>query len=205
MTSTSESRTLSQVPVPLAEATTANAVGVAVMWLLEFVDSLIGNRLDLFGIRSWDVGSLWTILTAPMLHLGWSHLLSNTVPLLILGVLTALGGIRRWLVVVALSMLGSGLLAWFINAPGTLTLGASGVVFGLLTYVLARGFYSRNAWQILLAVVVFGLYGGVLWGVLPTQSGVSWQGHLGGAIGGLLAAWLLHRNRHHEPALSNRR
>ena len=90
-------------------------------------------------------------------------------------------------------MVASGAFVWVLSPPGSLTLGASGVVFGWLTYLLVRGFFSRSAGQIALAVLVFVLYGGILWGVLPGTVGVSWQGHLGGAVGGALAAWWLHR------------
>ncbi len=132
------------------------------------------------------------IYTAPWLHFGWGHLAGNTVPFFVLGILVLREGVRRLLATAFAAVTSSGLVAWLVSAPGTVTAGASGLVFGWLTYLLARGVWSRDTRQIVVAVLVFLLYGGILWGVLPLQAGVSWQGHLGGAVGGILAAWWLH-------------
>ena len=94
----------------------------------------------------------------------------------------------QWLAVTLWVVVVSGATVWLISPMGSVTLGASGVVFGWLTYLIARGFYTRAPGQIALGVVVFLFYGGMLWGVLPTDSFVSWQAHLGGAVGGVLAA-----------------
>ena len=166
---------------------------LALLWLLEVVDQASGNSLDGYGIRARDDDGLWHVFTAPLLHGGWPHLMSNSLPFLVLGFLVLLSGWRSWVVVTAASVVASGAFVWVLSPPGSLTLGASGVVFGWLTYLLLRGFFSRSAGQIALAVLVFVLYGGILWGVLPGAVGVSWQGHLGGAVGGALAAWWLHR------------
>jgi membrane associated rhomboid family serine protease len=91
------------------------------------------------------------------------------------------------------SVVSSGLTAWLLTPAGTIVLGASGLIFGWLTYLLVRGVWSRRPGQVALAVVVLLVYGGLLWGVLPGAAGISWQAHLGGAAGGVLAAWLLHR------------
>lgn len=168
-------------------------VVVAALWVLEFIDGLTNNALDAFGISPRQVASLPEIFSAPFLHFGWGHLMSNTVPLFVLGTLILASGVRPFLIVTLTSILSSGILVWLISPSGTVTLGASGVIFGYLTYLLARAFYTRSWWQLAIAVVVGVLYGGVLWGVLPLTYGVSWQAHLGGAIGGLLAARLLHR------------
>ena len=106
-----------------------------------------------------------------------------------------IGGAVRAVLSTLWSVVVSGLSAWLLSAPNTITIGASGLIFGWLTYLLTRGLFARNGKQILLAVVIFVVYGGILWGVFPTQAGVSWQAHLGGAIGGVLAAWSLHRRR----------
>lgn len=165
---------------------------LAFMWALEIIDQVTRNSLDQFGIRPRDTGYLPHILSAPWLHFGWAHLISNSVPFLVLGVLNYLAGLARWLVTTASSILTSGLLVWLISPSNTLTLGASGLVFGWLTYILVRGFYTRKPVQVVIAAVVFLFYGSILLGVLPMASGVSWQAHLGGAIGGVLAAWYLH-------------
>lgn len=167
----------------------------AVLWVLEGVDTLMFHALDAFGIRSWSPEGLVGILFAPFLHLGWDHLISNTLPLVVLGfgILVGAGGVRRLVTSTSISALTSGLAAWIGSMPNTVTIGASGVVFGWFTYSVMRGFWARDWKSILVAVVVLTLYGGIIWGVLPTQAGVSWQGHLGGAIGGVIAASLLHR------------
>ncbi|MFT3889049.1 MAG: rhomboid family intramembrane serine protease [Arachnia sp.] len=165
---------------------------LAVMWGLEALDAVTLNALDSFGIQPRRVDDLPNILWAPLLHFGWAHLISNSVPFLILGVLTYLSGVGRFVATTLISTIFSGAFAWLLSAAGSITAGASGVIFGYLTYLLVRGFYTRKLGQILLAVVVFALYGTVLLGVLPGAPGISWQAHLGGAVGGVLAAWWLH-------------
>ncbi|WP_091734255.1 rhomboid family intramembrane serine protease [Nocardioides scoriae] len=169
------------------------AVLVAVLWGLEALDQLSGNRLDPYGIEPRRLDSLDHVFLAPWLHGGWSHLVSNTVPFFGLGVLVALDGWRRFALTTMVVTVVSGAAVWFLSPPGAVTLGASGLVFGWLTYVLVRGFYARSGAQVAIGVVVFLVYGGLLWGVLPSEAGVSWQAHLGGAVGGLLAARLRRR------------
>lgn len=165
---------------------------LALMWLLEGIDAVTLNSLDSFGIEPRQLSDLPNILWAPLLHYGWPHLISNSVPFLVLGVLTYLSGPVKWVVTTIISTIVSGLMAWLLAPIGSITAGASGLIFGYLTYLLVRGIFSRKIGQILLAVLIFAVYGSVLLGVFPTQVGVSWQAHLGGAIGGVLAAWLLH-------------
>ncbi|MFD0865952.1 rhomboid family intramembrane serine protease [Tessaracoccus lubricantis] len=165
---------------------------LAVMWALELLDSVTLNALDSYGIEPRQASDLPNVLWAPLLHFGWAHLISNSVPFLVLGVLTYLSGAVRWVVTTVVSTVVSGLTAWLLSGVGTITAGASGVIFGYLTYLLVRGIFTRRISQILIAVVVFALYGTVLLGVLPGVPGVSWQAHLGGAVGGVIAAYLLH-------------
>ncbi len=168
------------------------------LWVAFFVNLAAGGYFSLLlGIAPRRLDGLDGVLFGPLLHADTGHLLSNTLPLLVLGFLTLLEGIRRFLVVLACSWLASGLGVWLTGAG--LTIGASGLVFGLLAYLMVRGFYNRSWRQILLAVVIFIFYGSVLWGVLPTaMPGISWQAHLFGAAGGVVAAVLLRRRR---PAL----
>ncbi|MGO1973639.1 MAG: rhomboid family intramembrane serine protease [Propionibacteriaceae bacterium] len=166
---------------------------LALLWVLEIVDQASGNALDEFGIRAREVDGLPYVFTAPFLHFGFDHLTSNSLPFFVLGVLVLLGGLARWVWSTLITVLSSGLTAWLLTPANSIIAGASGVIFGWLTYLLARGIYSRDIKQILISVAVLIFYGGVLWGVLPGQAGVSWQGHLGGALGGVLAARLLHR------------
>jgi membrane associated rhomboid family serine protease len=163
------------------------------LWVLEFLDQLSGNELDQFGIHAQDVDGLPEILTAPFLHAGWDHLISNSLPFYVLGFLVLLSGLARWLASSLIIIAVSGMTAWLFTAPNTIILGASGLIFGWLTYLLARGIWSRRPAQVVVAVLVLVVYGGLIWGILPSTAGVSWQAHLGGAVGGVLAAWLLHR------------
>lgn len=165
------------------------------LWTLEVVDQASGHGLDPYGIRPRTDEGLVSIFLAPWLHGGWPHLVSNSVPFFVLGLLVLLEGWRAWAWTTLAAVVLSGAAVWLLSPPGSLTLGASGVVFGWLTYLLVRGFYSGSLAQLAVGAVVLLVYGGVLWGVLPGESGVSWQGHLGGAVGGLLAARLLHAGR----------
>lgn len=189
---------------PVAPKTAGIVMGAwtALLWVIEFIDQLLRGSLDALGVRSWSLDSLGGLFLAPFLHGGWAHLVANTVPFAVLGFLVLLGGAMRTVWTTLIVLVVSGLFAWLLNAPGTVTIGASGLIFGWLTYLLARAVFSRNGTQIVLAIVVFAVYGGVLWGVFPSQVGVSWQAHLGGAVGGVLAAWLLHRRRKGSPAVA---
>ncbi|MCU1353409.1 MAG: rhomboid family intrarane serine protease [Acidimicrobiales bacterium] len=171
----------------------------ALMWVVELVDLLPNTNLDRWGIRPRQLVGLTGILTAPFLHAGLLHLFTNTIPFLVLGTLIALSGMERFLEVTAIVMLASGLGTWLIGPAGTDHIGASGVVFGYLTYLVGRGFYERKIIYLAGGLLVVMLYGPVLWGVLP-KPGISWQGHLFGAAGGLLAARLIHGERDGQPA-----
>jgi membrane associated rhomboid family serine protease len=163
------------------------------LWFLELLDQVSGNQLDQFGIHAREVDGMPEILTAPFLHAGWDHLISNSLPFLVLGFLVLLSGLTRWLVSSLIIIVFSGMTAWFLTPVHTIILGASGLIFGWLTYLLARGIWSRRPAQVAVALLVLLVYGGLIWGVLPGNAGISWQAHLGGAVGGVLAAWLLHR------------
>ncbi|GLW96367.1 rhomboid family intramembrane serine protease [Microtetraspora sp. NBRC 16547] len=169
------------------------AVLVCAMWAVEVVDYIQGGALDRYGIVAHDPEALPGILLAPFLHDGFGHLMANSVPLIILGFVAAIRGVGRFLWASLIITLVSGAGVWLTSPPGTLTVGASGLVFGYFGYVVARGLFDRRALDIFLGVVVAGLYYSILWGALPSQPGISWQGHLFGLIGGILAAWVLRR------------
>jgi membrane associated rhomboid family serine protease len=179
---------LSRNRIGVLSASFAMALLVGLLWLLEAVDQASGNALDQYGIHSRTGQGLVEIFTAPFLHVGWAHLVANTLLFFVLGVIVLLDGWRRWFTVTLWVVVASGLTVWLIAPAGTVTLGASGVIFGWLTYLIVRGFYTRAPGQVALGVVLFLFYGGVLLGVLPTDTLVSWQAHLGGAIGGVIAA-----------------
>lgn len=177
---------------------------LGLLWTLELLDQASGNALDAYGIHAREVDGLPEILSAPFLHAGWQHLAGNSVPFLVLGFLVLLSGVARWLVSTLTSIVSSGLFAWALTPAGTIVLGASGLIFGWLTYLIARGLWSRRPGQVALGLVVLFLYGGLIWGVLPGAAGVSWQAHLGGAVGGVLAARHLHRRAVRPVALPPR-
>jgi membrane associated rhomboid family serine protease len=166
---------------------------LAGLWFLELLDQLSGNELDQLGIHAREVDGVPEIFTAPFLHAGWDHLISNSLPFYVLGFLVLLSGLARWVASSLIIIIISGMTAWSLTPPHTIILGASGLIFGWLTYLLARGIWSRRPAQVVVAVLVLLLYGGLIWGLFPGSAGVSWQAHLGGAIGGVVAAWLLHR------------
>ncbi|GAA4870523.1 rhomboid family intramembrane serine protease [Saccharopolyspora cebuensis] len=182
----------------LPEKPLRSAVGMlgflVVLWAIELVDLLLPTlRLDGAGIEPRDVDGLDGILWAPLLHFGFGHLIANSVPLFVLGWLLLSGGVRQFLGVTAVVWLVAGAGTWLVADGGTTHAGASGVVFGWMVFLLLRGFVQRSAGQIVVALVLFFYWGGMLWGVLPGQPNVSWEGHLFGALGGLLAALLLAR------------
>lgn len=169
---------------------------LALMWATELVDQVTPLDLDRFGIRPRDVGHLQGIVLSPFLHLGWSHLLSNTVVLLVLGSLLALTTRHLWLVTVGVVLVG-GLGVWLFGGPGSVHIGASGVVYGYAAFLAVYGFVARRIGQALVGLLVIAVYGSMLWGVLPVQAGVSWQAHLFGALAGVLLAILLGRRDRH--------
>jgi membrane associated rhomboid family serine protease len=162
-----------------------------VMWVLELVDVVLRGSLDSAGIAARDTDGLVGILAAPFLHAGFSHLIANTVPLMILGTLVSLHGRGTfWRVTAAVVVLG-GLGTWLISSAGSVTIGASGLVFGYLGYLLVAGLRTGHWLDLIVGFVVFLVYGGLLAGALPWAVGaqVSWQAHLCGALAGVAAAW----------------
>jgi membrane associated rhomboid family serine protease len=185
---------------PVSDAAKILLALVALMWAVEVVDVIAGHRLDQYGIEARDPDGLDGVVTAPFLHVGFAHLISNTIPFLIMGFLIAFEGARRLLGVFAIVALVSGLGTWLVAPEGTIHVGASGVVFGFSTYLIARGWFTRRPGQIAIGFVVLVLWGGVLLGGLQPREGISWQGHLFGAIGGLVAARVLaHRDAERAP------
>jgi len=171
------------------------AAFVALLWVIEIVDAVTAGDLDRYGIEPRSEDGLVGIAVAPLLHSGWTHLEANSVPLLVLGLIVAVVSTARFFGVIAWTWVVSGFGVWLVAPSNSVTVGASGLVFGLLAYLLVVGFLERRAIGILVSVGVFLLYGGVLLGVLPGQPGVSWQGHLFGALGGVLAAYHLANRR----------
>lgn len=185
------------LPARPGQAAMIIAAFTGVLYLTEAVDTLLNGALDQDGIRPRQLDGLEGILWAPLLHASWQHLAANTVPVLVFGFFALAGGAGQFIAVTATVWLIGGLGTWLTGSAGT-HLGASIVVFGWFVFLLARGLFTRSPAQILLAVALFALWGSVLWGLLPSATGIFWQGHLFGAVGGLVAAYLVaHADRTH--------
>jgi membrane associated rhomboid family serine protease len=166
---------------------------VGVMWVTEVADALLDQRLDQYGIEPREVDGLDGVLFAPFLHAGFGHLIANTLPFVAMGAVIGLEGPWRLLGVTAIVALVSGLGTWLVATEGTIHVGASGVVFGYATYLVARGVFNRRMGEIGIGVVLVVLWGGALLAGLEPREGISWQGHLFGAVGGVVAAAMLAR------------
>ena len=172
---------------------------VALLYLVELIDLLTNHSLEDNGIRPQTTDGLWGIIFAPVLHANWAHLIANTIPLLVLGFLMTLAGISRFVWATAIIWILGGFGTWLIGNVGsscgpTDHIGASGLIFGYLAFLLVFGLFVRRVWNIIIGLVVLFLYGGVLLGAMPVLhqcGGVSWQGHLSGAVAGVVAAYLL--------------
>jgi membrane associated rhomboid family serine protease len=176
---------------------------IAAMWIVEVINALDSQRLSQDGIIARHLSGLPGILSAPFLHASFSHLIANTVPFVILGLVIALGGAGQILAVTAIVALVSGLGAWALSPAGSDTIGASGVVFGYAAFLIARGAFTRNILQIAIGVLVAVLFGAALILSIVPQAGISWQDHVFGAIGGVIAARTLSPARHRDaPALN---
>ena len=174
---------------------------VVAMWALEVVDVLLRGRLDSLGIRSRTLEGLLGVPLSPFLHGGFSHLIANTVPFIALGLLVAWRSEGRiWPVTVTIGVVG-GLGVWLLGPADTITIGASGLVFGLLGYLLTAGVITRNLLDIVIAGVVLVVYGGLLGGLLPftVPAGVSWIAHLTGAVAGIGSAVIFAPRPQREP------
>jgi membrane associated rhomboid family serine protease len=199
-------KTTPQAPAAQPKKRSTPAVGAAtiltfvvLLYLIELIDQMTGHSLDADGIRPLEADGLWGIVFSPVLHASWQHLMANTVPLLILGFLMTLAGLSRFVWATAIVWILGGFGTWLIGDVGsgcgpTDHIGASGLIFGWLAFLLVFGIFVRRVSNIVIGLIVMFAYGGVLLGAMPVLGrcgGVSWQGHLCGAIAGVVAAYLL--------------
>jgi membrane associated rhomboid family serine protease len=180
----------------------ATAIVIALIWLVQGINVLDGYGLDYrFGARPRDLSTAPFVLLAPFLHFGLGHIESNTPPLAILTFLTVLGGLKRYLYVTAIVVLVGGLGTWLISPSRVVSVGASGLIFGYLGYLIARGLFARSLrqamWQVPLGIGLFVYYKWTLVLLYPSSMvnvmHISWQGHLCGLLAGLLVAYLARR------------
>jgi membrane associated rhomboid family serine protease len=169
---------------------------LAVLWILQIFNAIDNNAIAInHGIVARDVGSLPGILTAPFLHLGWAHIEGNSGPLFIFGFLAAYRGVKKFFGVSVLIIIVSGLGAWLISPAGSDTVGASGVIFGYLGYVLVRGIFDRHRIDIVIGLVMALCFAYQFADLLPQNNGVSWQAHVFGFAAGIIGGWLFREKR----------
>ena len=161
---------------------------LAVFWGVFMVNTLLGGSLLRFGVIPRTAVGLRGILFAPFLHGSLNHILANSIPFVVLGWMVMLRDERHFIPVTLAGIVGSGLIAWLLGAPGSVHIGASGVIFGYLGFLMLTGWYTRSFVSILLSVVVTLVWGSLVLGMLPGAPGISWQAHVGGFLGGALAA-----------------
>jgi membrane associated rhomboid family serine protease len=165
---------------------------LGLMWAVEILDFILPfMRLDSFGIRPRSQTGLWGIPLSPFLHFGFRHLISNSLPFLLLGGLVMIGGLRRFFLLSLWITLAGGSGVWLLGAGGSVHAGASLLIFGYLGFLLSRGIAERSSGGILVSLAILLGYGGMLYGVLPGQPGISWLGHLSGFLAGSTGAFLL--------------
>jgi membrane associated rhomboid family serine protease len=178
---------------------------VALMWLIEVINTIDSNGLDGEGIYARNVSRLWGILTSPFIHASFQHLTDNTIPFVFLGVIIALRGARRLALVTGLLIVLGGIGTWLISPSSSTvaghtiavdTIGASGLVFGYATYLLTRGFFDRSLMELVIGAIVGVVWGAVLLSSLIPHQGVSWQAHASGAVAGVIVAWRLSQHDH---------
>ena len=161
---------------------------LALMWAAFALTALTGGALLSLGVIPRSAIGLRGILFAPFLHATFNHLLANTIPFALLGWLVMLRDARHFTTVTMYAMVASGLAAWLLGAPGSVHIGASGLIFGYLGFLMLAGWFARSPASIIMSIVVTIMWGGIAFGVLPGQAGISWQAHFGGFVGGILAA-----------------
>ena len=178
---------------------------LASIWAVSFTNwFLFGGSLSQFGIRPHDTAGLVGIVFSPFLHVDIHHLISNSIPGAVFCFLVASTGQRPFWEVTFISVLVGGLGTWAVGGAGTVHIGASGLLYGWLAYLVLRGFFNRSGGQIITGLTLAFFYSGLIYGVLPTNGQMSWEGHLFGAIGGATAAALI-KSDDKPKAVSSRR
>jgi membrane associated rhomboid family serine protease len=166
-----------------------------VFWVVFVVNLALGGALLTFGVIPRTTIGLRGILFAPFLHGSLNHIVANSIPFVVLGWMVMLRDERHFIPVTLAGMVGSAMIAWLLGAPGSVHIGASGVIFGYLGFLMLSGWYARSFGSILLGLVVTLVWGSLVFGMMPGEPGISWQAHVGGFVGGALAARGFRRSR----------
>jgi membrane associated rhomboid family serine protease len=164
---------------------------LAVFWTIFVLNSLLGGSLLRLGVIPRTAAGLRGILVAPFLHGSLNHIVANSIPFVVLGWMVMLRDEKHFIPVTLAGMVGSGLMAWLLGAPGTVHIGASGLIFGYLGFLMLTGWYTRSFGSILLSAIVTLVWGSLVFGMMPGAPGISWQAHVGGFLGGVFAARLV--------------
>ena len=162
---------------------------VVLIWVIELINFSIGHRLSDWGILPRTLKGLKGIPLSPFLHASLLHIMMNTIPLAVLGGFVMLNGRQIFLEISIIIILASGTALWLFGRS-SYHVGASGLIFGYFGYLVLRAWYDRSLKSFVIAFVTVFLYGGIMWGLLPTFSRISWEGHLFGLLAGILAARL---------------
>jgi membrane associated rhomboid family serine protease len=169
---------------------------LGVIWMLWIVDGLFfHNSLKSHGVHPRSAEGLIGILSSPFLHSGLFHLVANTIGIVMLGSLVLMHDISKFFLVNAFSVIIGGLGVWLVGGTQTNHIGISGVIFGYFGYLVSVGIFERKLGTVLLSLLTVFLYGGMIWGILPVQIGVSWEGHFFGFLGGILSAFVLSKRK----------
>jgi len=163
-----------------------------ILWIIHLLSMVLQVDINRMGILPRKPVGLLGIITSPLIHADYSHLISNTIPLIILGWIIFFFYPKVSYLLFALIYFFTGILVW-IFARQVYHIGASGVVYGLVSFLFFSGIFRRDNKSIALALVITFLYGGLVWGMIPGWKGISWESHLFGAITGLIAAYLLRK------------
>ena len=166
------------------------------LWVIQLVNAGDEYGLDRFGLRARHLDGLWGVVTEPFLHASYGHLLSNTAPLILIGWVLMRSGVRTWAIVTAVVVVAGGLATWVVGPSDKVIVGASGMVFGWLGYLLARAYFARRFQWVVEAVLVLFFFGTLLFGLLPNlQAHVAWQAHVCGFVAGVATGAAMHPRR----------
>jgi membrane associated rhomboid family serine protease len=189
---------------PLGRAAALNVGFLAILWVVELLNAATDRNLTQSGgIVARDFGSLVNILTSPFIHGNLDHLMSNALPLFSLGLIAAIPSPKRFLLMTLVVIVVGGLGIWLTSPAGTVTIGASGVVFGYFSYLLLRGLVDRRPADVLVSIGIAIAYGSFMWSAVGIGvTGISWQGHVSGLVGGVVAALVVRTPRKKRDTLT---